>query len=106
MISQAEISNIIENFHGQGVLFEDGKRNKIKIFDIGGIMINVKSFKIPNLFNKIAYRYFRKSKAKRSFEYANYLIKNGIGTPKPIAFFERFNALGLQDSYYMSEHLS
>ena len=58
------------------------------------------------MINKIAYKYFRKSKARRSFEYATILLKNGIGTPAPIAFFENYNWLGLKDSYYVSEHLA
>jgi len=45
--------------------------------------INIKSFKVPNLINKIAYRYFRTSKARRSFEYGNQLLENGVLTPAP-----------------------
>ena len=96
---------IIENFHHSGQLLGDGKRNKIKLFEIENEIINVKSFKIPNLINQIAYRYFRKSKARRSFEFATILLQKGIGNPKPIAYFEHFTLIGLQDSYYISEHL-
>lgn len=95
----------IKNFQNTGVIFADGQRNIIKLFDLNGKTINIKSFKIPNLINKIAYRYFRKSKARRSFEYATILLEKGIGTPEPIAFFENFNILGLKDSYYVSEQL-
>lgn len=95
----------IKNFHNTGVVFVDGQRNIIKLFDLNGKTINIKSFKIPNLINKIAYRYFRKSKARRSFEYATILLEKGIGTPEPIAYFENFNIVGLKDSYYVSEQL-
>ena len=95
----------IKNFKSNGVLFGDGKRNKIKLFELDGNTINIKSFKIPNFINKIIYRYFRKTKARRSFEYATYLMENGIGTPQPIAYFENFDFIGLKDSYYVSEHL-
>lgn len=82
-----------------------GDRNTIKILNIEGINVNIKGFKIPNIFNQIAYRFFRKSKAQRSFEYAKKLIELGIGTPKPIAFFE-FNTLFLfKKSFYLSEQL-
>ena len=64
-----------------------------------------KPFKVPNLINQIAYKFFRKSKAKRSYEYANRLLKFGIGTPQPIAFVENFTFLGLEKSYYISENL-
>ena len=100
-----KIFDLIENFNQKGKLFDDRKRNKIKIFDLNGKKINIKSFKIPNLINKIAYRYFRKSKARRSFEYANKLLEFGFGTPQPIAFSENYDLLGLKDSYYVSEHL-
>ena len=102
---KSKLSSCIENFDTKGILFGDGKRNKIKLFDLDSLTINIKSFKIPNLINKIAYKYFRKSKARRSYEYANKLLENGIGTPQPIAYFENYNWLGLTDSYYISEHL-
>jgi len=105
MIEKSSLNTIIKNFNESGVLFGDGKRNKIKLFEVDGKTINVKSFKIPNLVNSIIYKYFRKSKAKRSFEFASYLIENGIGTPEPIGYFENFSWLGLKDSYYVSEHL-
>jgi hypothetical protein len=102
---QKELTDIIENFNTIGILFGDGQRNKIKLFELGGKTINVKSFKIPHLINTIVYKYFRKSKARRSFEYATTLLEKGIGTPEPIAYFENYNFIGLKDSYYVSEHL-
>ena len=95
----------ISEFKYTGELFGDGKRNTIKLFEIEGRTINIKSFKIPNLINKIVYAYFRKSKARRSFEYATLLLKKGIGTPEPMAYLENYNWIGLKDSYYASEHL-
>lgn len=101
-----QIQNCIKNFHTIGILFGDGKRNKIKLFELDDKMINIKSFKIPNLINKLVYNYFRKSKARRSFEYATILLEKGIGTPQPIAYFENQDFIGLRDSYYISEHLN
>lgn len=102
---EAKVNACFEDFQSTGIIFSDGNRNKIKLFDLGGKTINVKSFKIPNLINKIAYKYFRKSKARRSFEYASILLEKGIGTPEPIAYKENRNWLGLKESYYASEHL-
>ena len=99
------IFSMVENFQQTGDDFIIGKRNAIKLFEFQGKKINIKSFKIPNLVNKIAYKYFRKSKARRSFEYANKLLDFGFGTPQPIAFVENFDIIGLRDSYYASEHL-
>lgn len=103
--SKESILDQIKTFNGSGTLFGNGDRNKIKLFDLNGKTINIKSFKVPNIINKIAYKYFRKSKAKRSFEYATILLEKGIGTPQPIAFLENFTPIGLKDSYYASEHL-
>lgn len=100
-----ELVGFITNFNSEGVLFGDGKRNKIKLFELEEQTVNIKSFKVPNLINKLAYAYFRKSKAKRSYEFANRLLEKGIGTPLPVAYVENFNWLGLKDSYYLSEHL-
>jgi hypothetical protein len=100
-----EVLYFINNFNSEGILFGDGQRNKIKLFELEGKTINIKSFKIPHFINKIAYKFFRKSKARRSFEYATTLLEKGIGTPQPIAFFENYNFIGLKDSYYVSEHL-
>lgn len=105
LANKSKLLNYIENFDSSGVLFGDGQRNKIKLFELEGKTINVKSFKIPNLINKVAYKHFRKSKAKRSFEYATILLEKGIGTPQPIAYVENYNWLGLKESYYASEHL-
>ncbi|MDI6050231.1 lipopolysaccharide kinase InaA family protein [Flavobacterium sp. XS2P24] len=102
---EKQLKFYIDNFEALGLLFGDGKRNKIKLFDLDSSTINIKSFKIPNLINKVAYKYFRKSKARRSYEYANRLLENGIGTPHPIAYVENFKLLGLEKSFYISQHL-
>lgn len=97
-----KISEIIENFDSSGTLFGDGKRNIIKVFSDS---INVKSFKVPTLINKVVYRFFRKSKAQRSFEYAVRLQENKVGTPNPIAYSEYPSLFGLGKSFYISSHL-
>ncbi|SCX82293.1 lipopolysaccharide kinase InaA family protein [Flavobacterium caeni] len=102
----ADLKRFIEQFDNSGQLFGDGKRNKIKLFDLDGKTVNIKSFKIPNLINQVAYKFFRKSKARRSFEFANILRSHGIGTPQPIAYAEDFSTTGLRKSFYLSEHLS
>jgi len=101
----SDLKRLIDEFDSNGQLFGDGKRNKIRLFDFNGTTINIKSFKVPNLFNRIVYRFFRKSKARRSFEFANILLDHGIGTPQPIAYAEELLATGLGKSFYISEHL-
>jgi hypothetical protein len=99
-----EIVDLINCFDEKGETFY-AKRNTIKIFKAGEEEWNVKSFKIPHVFNKIVYKFFRKSKAQRSFAYANYLLAHDILTPKPIAYIEKQTILGLSNSFYISENL-
>lgn len=77
-------------------------RNVIKILDIAGIRLNVKSFKTPHIINRIAYAYFRKSKAQRSFEYALKLQRLGINTPEPVAYIVYSDVWGITRSFYLS----
>lgn len=100
-----QVISFIEKFDVEGELFGDGDRNTIKLFKLKDQVVNIKSFKIPNLVNKVAYRYVRKSKAERSFRYAQVLLEKGIGTPKPIAFSEEKSGIFFKRSFYVSEHL-
>lgn len=102
---QKAILENITNFNSRGNILVEGNRNSIKLFKVNKIILNVKSFKKPNFVNKIVYRYLRKSKAQRSYEYASKLIEMKIGTPQPVAFFENYDFIGLNDSYYVCEHL-
>jgi len=80
-------------------------RNTLKLFKLDDKVINVKSFRVPNILNRVVYKYIRKGKAQRSFEYANKLIELGIGTPEPIAYYEDTRGLLFGRSYYISEQL-
>ena len=102
---QADVKKCIDSFENTGELVYGGDRNSIKTFDIGKLKLNVKSFKVPNIINQVVYKFFRKSKAQRSFEYANKLTELGIGTPLPIAYYEFETSLLFKRSYYVSEHL-
>lgn len=103
--SKKEFLGLINSFDHKGELFGKGARNQIKIFELQEQEVNIKSFKVPNLVNKVAYRFFRKSKAQRSFEYAHQLLSRGIGTPDPIAYAEEKDELLFKKSFYVSEHL-
>ncbi len=98
------LTKLISSFSDSGKIFGNGDRNTIKLFQYNNQLINVKSFKIPHLINKIAYRFFRNSKAERSFTYAQKLLSMGILTPYPIAYFEEKSTFSLLKSYYISEH--
>ncbi|WP_073149872.1 lipopolysaccharide kinase InaA family protein [Mesonia phycicola] len=100
-----QVVNCIDNFQTEGQILGNANRNVIKLFDIEGVTLNIKSFKIPNLINQFVYKYFRKSKAQRSFEYAEKLQELGFGTPDPIAFFEFPSSALFKKSFYVSKHL-
>jgi len=82
-------------------LFE--KRNTVKCLEYKGQLYAVKSFKIPHLLNQIVYRFFRASKAQRSYENSLKLKALDINTPTPIAYAEFPSLLFFQESYYVSE---
>jgi len=103
---QAKLTAHIDSFKTSGVQFGEAGRNTIKLFDLDGEQINIKSFKVPNFINQVVYNFFRKSKAQRSFEYATKLLNLGIGTPTPIAFCERPSIFLYKSSYYISQHLN
>ena len=102
---QKDIETLLTYFNDQGTLLVKGSRNTIKIFPLNDQLLNVKAFKKPNLLNSFVYRFIRDSKAKRSYNYALRLLKNGIGTPQPIAFAEFNNGIGLGKSFYVCEHI-
>lgn len=98
-----ELKQILNNFDNSGIFVADG-RNKIKKFKLkNGKEINIKKFKKKDIVTQWIYKNFKGSKAKRSFEYANMLLKLNINTPEPIAFFDNFGVE--KSSYYISEEL-
>jgi hypothetical protein len=102
---KSQILDCIEGFENNGNLIYGGSRNSIKTFDVNGLVLNIKAFKKPNLIKKIIYTYFRPSKAKRSFQFAQKLKSLSIGTPHPVAYIINKDILGISSSYYVCEHL-
>lgn len=100
------ILQLVEVFFDEGSLIVKGSRNTIKSNILGGEKVNIKFFKKPGALKSIIYSFFRSTKAKRSFDYANYLIENGISTPLPIAYIEERNRYGLLgDSFYICQQI-
>lgn len=99
-----KLRDVFHNFSEKGEYVTRGDRNVIKRVNLDGTSVNIKKFKTPNVFQSLVYEFLRKSKAKRSFEYASKLIDFGINTPFPIAYYEVFSS-GLKESFYVSEHL-
>lgn len=96
-----DIDNIFSNKKNI-TLFD--KRNVIKIIEYDNNKYVVKSFKVPHFINKIVYRFFRDSKAKRSYENSVKLQELKINTPKPIGYIEQNSFFFFKKSYYISEY--
>lgn len=79
-------------------------RNELKVFEQEGYLLNVKRYRKPILANRIAYTFFRKSKARRAYENAQLLLSKGFETPMPVAFIELSKHGLLNDSYFISFH--
>ena len=73
-------------------------RNKLKVIQYAQTNIVVKSFKIPHFINKIAYTFFRDSKAKKSYKHS---LRIAEFTAEPIGYVEFFQFGLLYDSYYL-----
>ncbi|WP_320019367.1 CDP-glycerol glycerophosphotransferase family protein [Labilibaculum manganireducens] len=97
------IERLPEIFQEEGTCIYEG-RNTIKTFKHKGLLINVKSFKVPHFINKIAYAWFRGSKAKHSYEYGMEILRRGANTPKPIAVVEIIKNGLFNRSFYISVH--
>ena len=77
-------------------------RNAIRRFEVGEDTLVVKQFCLPHAFNRFVYRWFRSSKAQRSFEYARSLRAHGIGSPEPVGYCETGTCFALGYCYYVS----
>lgn len=101
---KSDFEKCILNFSSTGEIVALGKRNEIRKVKIGNETYTIKQFKKPIFFQSLVYRFIRKTKARRSFNYANTLISSGIKTPYPIGFYESYT-IGLNKSYYICKYV-
>jgi tRNA A-37 threonylcarbamoyl transferase component Bud32 len=96
------IAHIPELFsiEGQGEVL-DMRRNKIKVFNTQWGEWVVKSYKVPMLFQRVIYTFFRKTKASRAFAYAGRLRKMGLDSPEPVAYIEIKNRWIYEEGYFI-----
>lgn len=100
---QEQIRHIPELFEQKGeVIYE--ARNVLRRTFIGDLEVVVKSFQQPHIINRIAYSFFRKSKAVRSYIYSTEIIKHGFCSPEPVAVIEQFSSGLLTNSYYVCRY--
>lgn len=81
-------------------------RNTVYAYEYEGTMLSIKAFRRPSFPNCYVYNGMRESKARRSFENAMRLLRDGIGTPEPVAWIENTGGGRLLDSYYVSLHIA
>lgn len=79
------------------------QRNTIKALEFKDKKYAVKSFKVPHLLNRFIYKFFRDSKAKRSYTNSVRLEELGVNTPSPIGYVEFSTLFLFGESYYISE---
>lgn len=89
-------------FELDGELIYSG-RNVVKKFIVGEKSLIVKKYKIPNLVQRIAYTFWRKSKAMRAYLYAERLNGMGINTPAGIACLELSSGGLFHTGFFVSE---
>lgn len=102
---ETEFRTLPDSFEKEGsVLYKS--RNELRVFEWKDQLLNVKRYRKPIFVNRVIYTFFRKSKARRAYEYALVLQKKGFGTPEPMAYIE-LNSFGLlDDSYFVSKHIT
>ena len=99
------VFNIKDNFKADVKVLHN-QRNVIKLFEINGRKYVVKSFKVPHLFNRVVYSFFRKSKAERSYINTKKLESLNIGTPPPVAYIEFYSSFLIKESFYIRDRKS
>lgn len=96
------LEKLSETFDQEGYTIYKA-RNEIKRFTWQGVEFTVKSYKVPIFVNRIAYTFFRPSKARRAYTYAQYLLEHGIRTPSPVAYIETKKGGLFYRGFFVSE---
>jgi len=83
-------------------IFRD-TRNKVWNIESDLGMLTVKLNRARGL-KKLSYR-FLESKGKRHWNNAIHMLRRGIDTPMPVAYFERHQSAGIENNYYVTQFL-
>ncbi len=90
-----------ELFAREGEVLYAG-RNTVKRFVCGTDVLVVKHFKRPNLAQRIAYTFFKPSKARRAYLFAGQMRALGVDTPHEVAYLECTKCGMFSDAYFVS----
>jgi hypothetical protein len=94
------IVNLPVAFDHTGLIIKDN-RNVIRKVDTAQGTLVIKSFKGMYFFNRVAYSFFRKSKAERSYLNSASLNEKGIFTPPNVGWLDTYRWKLLEKSYYI-----
>lgn len=97
----AFLRTLPERFDREGTTIYKA-RNEIKVFEVEGVKLNVKQFKVPHFINRVAYTFFRPSKVLRAFTYALKVQALGGDTPPPVGYIQFKKGGLLHRSYFIS----
>lgn len=98
------IERIPNGVERDGEVIRD-QRNVLHKVEVDDKKWVVKRYKRPNSFNRWMYTFFRRSKARRSYEYALRLQEAGFGTADPVAYIEIKRKGLFHTGYFVSEYL-
>lgn len=83
------------------------RRNTVRKIELtGGRIFVLKQYKRPTRLNQFAYTLFRKSKARRAYEYALRLQQLGFETAAPVAYLEISRHGLFHTGYFLSEFIA
>ena len=97
------IEELPDNFEQKGQNLYCG-RNVVKLVVENGLELVVKRYKRPHIIQRIAYQWFRPSKAQRAYSFALRLDAMGISTPQAVAYIEKPGCGLFLDSFFVSLH--
>lgn len=78
------------------------KRNEIRRFTHQGQVFIVKRYKKVNILQRFVYTFFRPTKAKRAYSFAQEFRQRGIDTPREVAYMETGNWRLFSIGYFVS----
>lgn len=99
------VLSIPNYFTTSGEILYQG-RNELRVYQVAGVQVNVKKYKIPILLNRIVYSFFRATKAERAYQNALRLLEKGFETPAPIAYVEKKRGGLFAEGYFVSVQCS
>ena len=100
-----EIKQIVSGRYSVDKVFCN-KRNVVEKITIADKKFVLKRYKRPTIANCVIYTLFRKSKARRAYEYALRLLKNGVNTPFPVAYIEEKRYGFFHTGYLLTEYMN